>query len=109
MAKIRFNEDNTGIFPINSYNRNSTFDNGEMTSYAYISANANNAQIITKLQQYGVEGITHIDIYSDANDVIYTLQNIAGRISALDETLNGTEINLTINIQVQPVQQPASV
>jgi hypothetical protein len=105
MAKIRINQDNTGIFPINSYNRNTTFDNGEMTSYAYISAQANNAQIITKLQGYGITGVSQIDIYNDQNDVIYTLSSIDGRISALDETLNGTEINLTINIQVRQPQQ----
>ena len=108
MAKIRFNKDNNNIFPISSFNRNSTFSDGQMTSYAYISAESS-AKISKAVQQYGISGISSIDIYDDANTAIYSLDNLAARVSALDETLNGTMINMTLNIEVKDAPASSNV
>jgi len=105
MAKIKFNND-VNTYPITGFNRNSTFTDGVMTSYAYVNLNAI-PSVASALQAYGISGIDSIKIYDDNDELMYNLDNIDGQVAALDETLSGTSIQITMNIEVKTIEQQA--
>lgn len=92
MDKIKFN--NTE-FEVESYNRNTSFSEGTISSSAYCSVKVQDIDEITELAQ---EPITSIQIIHD-DTVIYDLDDINAQIDNTNESYNGgdrvyTNINL---------------
>ena len=92
MDKIKFN--NTE-FEVESYNRNTSFFEGNISSSGYFSVKVQDIDEITELAQ---ETITSIQIIHD-NEVIYNLSDIEAHIDNTVESYNGgdriyTNINL---------------
>lgn len=99
MARIKFNDNENYDFAINGYSRNTNFEGGIMSSYVYINF-VPAAGLITKLQTLGISGITDFELTKDNGTSLLANNNITATISSIDESLNGEDININVNIRV---------
>ena len=70
-----------------------------MNSYIYVNLTPS-ADILDKLQTLGFGIITDIELLRGNDENIYSISNIEGRITSIDESLQGNEIYINLNIQV---------
>ena len=70
-----------------------------MNSYIYVNLTPS-ADILDKLQTLGFGTITDIELLRGNDENIYSISNIEGHITSIDESLQGNEIYINLNIQV---------
>lgn len=75
-----------------SFNKNTTFNNGQIFGSGNASVRTDN---IGALQELGLTEIETIQIFHD-EDRIYNLANAGGRVTSIDEYL--TEDSMSINV-----------
>lgn len=97
MITLTLNGESSKAMELISFNRNTSFENGTMNSYAYMTI-VPTATTAANLTAYGLNGITHL-LIKDGNDPIYTLTNINANLTSFDESLNGNEMNCSMNIR----------
>ena len=97
MAILILNGESANAMELSSFSRNTTFEGGQMNSYAYMSI-IPTASTAATLTTYGLSGVNKLQI-KVGNDVIYNLSNITANISSFDESLNGTEMTCSLNIR----------
>lgn len=87
---------NSEEFEFSYYSRNTYFNNSEISSNASISGLKGNdiANTLTALAQ---DTITTIQIKKD-NVVIYSLDNISAKIQSFEESYDGYNFNVNLNI-----------
>lgn len=97
MITIIFNGAASKAIELASFNRSTVFDNGTMSSMAYFNV-VNTANTAGWLQEFGLAGITSLEIRHDS-ETIYKLTNLNARLSSINESLNGSEIAVSINVE----------
>jgi hypothetical protein len=98
MTKLVLNNQATNAFEIRSYSRNTSFEDGSMNSYIYI--NMSGSVDLSPLNEIGMNGVTSIALLNDNNETFYNLNNINGRITSIDETLEDNSIFVNMNIRI---------
>ena len=99
MTKLVLNNQTTNVYEIRSYSRNTSFDNNSMNSYIYVSMNGGTD--LSPLNAIGMSGVTAISLLNDNDEVFYTLNNINGRITSIDESLENNNIFINMNIRIE--------
>lgn len=99
MVRIKFNNSEDYIFALNGYSRNTNFEGGNMNSYIYVNLTPS-ANVLTKLQRLGVGTITDIELLRENDESIYSISEIEGHIGSIDESLQGDEIYINMNIRI---------
>ena len=95
MAKIILNNEE---FDFQGYNRNTYFNNENLSSNAYISG-LNGENLNARLVALAQTTIGSLIIKND-DKVIYSLENIHAKVMNIDENFNGTDmININLNLQ----------
>lgn len=97
MITIQFNGESTKRMGLVNFNRNTSFENSEVNSIAYLHLTSE-AQTANWLQNYGVSGITHLQINND-DTPIYVLSNLNAHIVSMNEQLNSGVVTVSVNIQ----------
>lgn len=95
MNTVIFNNDTEHALELNSYNRNTTFNDEQINSTAYITLRANSSTM-EYLSSFTQTNITSIILTHD-NDIVYQLNNISARITSIDEYLNNDYVQMNIN------------
>lgn len=93
MATIILNETPFTVF---GFNRNTTFNDDSITSYAYFNIAYNNSADLFTLAE---NPITSLVIKNSNNEAIYTLSNINAVISNIDEILSNEDMVVNVNLQ----------
>lgn len=99
MTKLVLNGSATNIFIINTYSRNTSFDGSTMNSYIYIGM-GNNVDV-AKLNAIGMSGITAITLLNENDEPFYSLNNVIGHITSIDESLSENNIFINMNIRIE--------
>lgn len=97
MTYVIFNGDAGKTIQLTGFNRNTTFDNGVMNSMAYLNV-VNDANTASWLRDYGLNGINRLTIKDDQQNTLYNIDQLTAHISSINESLNGTEISVSVNI-----------
>jgi len=97
MAVLILNGESSKAMELNSFSRQTSFEGGQMNSYAYMSIRPT-ATTAANLVTYGLNGITNLTI-KEGSDTIYNLANLDADLTSFDESLNGTEMTCSMNIR----------
>jgi hypothetical protein len=97
MAKIILNNEE---FVFTNYNRNTYFNEEEITSNGYINGiSGENAR--SRLDALGQETITSIAIKNNYDITIYSLENIEANVTNIDESYADGQDNITISLNIK--------
>lgn len=96
MAKVYMNH---AIIEIDTFNRNTYFNDNIMTSTGYIGISDQHVTAAS-LHSLAEETITSFQI-KNGEDVIYDAGEIEAHITSIDESLMGDRMHTNINIQFQ--------
>ena len=107
MNKIKLNQLE---IEVESYNKNTYFSNGTISSSGSCSVNTNDMTALTELAK---NSINTIQIYNNDDVLIYDLQNANANIDNIGEYLNGDRMNININFtfnysSAQPEEEPTT-
>lgn len=91
MNKIIFNE---AEFQVESYNKTTSFSEGQLNSNAYCSIITDDIDALNALIG---QSINTIQIYHDET-LIYDLHNALGRIDNVNEYLSGDRMSINVNL-----------
>lgn len=81
-----------------SFNKNTSFNNGEIYGSGSASISTDN---ISALQELGLTTIDTIQIFHD-EERIYNLTNAGGRITSIDEYLSESTMNINVSFSFTP-------
>ena len=99
MVTMNFNGDTAHKFGISSFSRNTTFNDGTMSSYAYASV-IPAAGTASYLQTAGLSEITRIQLRDENDAIIYDVNNLHAHLNSIDESLDGSVMHMSINLTV---------
>ena len=96
MNTIKFNEH---TYDVESFNKNTYFNDNNVTSSASCSIKTND---ITSLHALAAEGVSSLQIYHDGT-LIYNLSDISGRLNSIDEYLSDDHVNINLSFTFNTV------
>ena len=99
MVTMNFNGETAHKFGISSFNRNTTFSDGVMNSYAYATVIPGTGTA-SYLQTAGLSEITRIQLRDENDAIIYDVNNLHARLTSIDESLDGSVMHMSINLTV---------